>query len=62
MSEKTRATHHYDEEADVLYINLSDDEPTYVDNIDDTLLLEIGWFSGLLKGFRILGLRGIAHG
>ena len=47
---------HYDKESDVLYVNFSDNEPTYVDNIDDMLLLEVGWFSKKLKGFRILGL------
>jgi hypothetical protein len=47
---------HYDEESDVLYVSFVDDnEPTFVENIDDILLLEIGWFSGLPKGFRILG-------
>ena len=45
----------YDKEADVLYVSFGDDEPTYVENIDDLLLLEVGWFSGLPKGFRIMG-------
>jgi len=46
----------YDEESDVLYVRFVDDnEPTFVENVDDILLLEIGWFSGLPKGFRILG-------
>ena len=52
-----KATHRYDKEADVLYVTFGDDEPTYVDNIDDVLLIEVGCFSGLPKGFRILGLR-----
>lgn len=49
-------THSYDEDADVLYVRISgDQEPTFVENVDDVLLLEVGWFSGLPKGFRILG-------
>lgn len=52
-----KATHSYDKEADVLYVSFGDDEPTYVDNIDDVLLIEVGCFSGLPKGFRILGAR-----
>ena len=49
-------THSYDEDADVLYVRTSgDQEPTFVENVDDVLLLEVGWFSGLPKGFRVLG-------
>ncbi len=48
--------HSYDKQADVLYVRfVTDDEPTFVENLDDLLLLEIGWFSGLPKGLRILG-------
>jgi hypothetical protein len=40
----------------VLYVRFSkDQEPTFVENVDDVLLLEVGWFSGLPKGFRVLG-------
>jgi uncharacterized protein YuzE len=46
--------HHYDPEADILYISLADDEPTYTESIDDILYLEMGWFSGIPKGFRIM--------
>ncbi len=52
-----KATHSYDKEADVLYVSFGDDEPTYVDNIDDIMLIEVGCFSGLPKGFRVLGFR-----
>lgn len=54
-SKKVSVRHHYDEESDILYVYFGEKEPTYVENIDDLLLLEIGWFSGLPKGFRILG-------
>jgi hypothetical protein len=48
--------HSYDKDADVLYVSFAaDQEPTFVENVDDFLLLEIGWFSRLPKGFRILG-------
>jgi hypothetical protein len=57
--------HHYDNEADVLYFSFGGDEPCYTENIDDFLMLEIGWFSRLPRGFRILGpkvhnLKGVA--
>jgi hypothetical protein len=57
MAKKTiNITHSYDQDADVLYVRFGQDqEPAFVENIDDVLLLEIGWFSGLPKGFRILG-------
>jgi len=54
---KVDVRHHYDKESDVLYVNFGEEEPTYVENVDDLLLLEIGWFSGLPKGFRIIGLK-----
>ena len=56
-TKKMSVTHHYDKESDVLYVNFGEKEPTYVENIDDFLLLEIGWFSSLPRGFRIIGPR-----
>jgi hypothetical protein len=50
--------HHYDEQADVLYFTFGGDEPCYTENIDDFLMIEIGWFSRLPRGFRILGPKG----
>lgn len=59
IDEKTKTikpTYHYDSETDILYISFADDEPTYTENVDDILCLETGWFSGIIKGVRILGL------
>ena len=50
-----KVDHHYDKEADVLYITFGSDEPAYTENVDDFLMLDIGWFSGLPQGFRIIG-------
>lgn len=50
-------SHNYDRESDVLYVAFGDDEPTYTENIDDVVMLEVGWFSGLPKGLTVLGLR-----
>ena len=52
-----KVEHHYDPEADVLYVSFADDEPTYTENVDDLLYLEIGWFSETPKGFRVVGPR-----
>jgi hypothetical protein len=53
---KINIKHNYDKDADVLYVNFGvDQEPTFIENVDDFLLIEIGWFSKLPKGFRILG-------
>ncbi len=51
---KLKIQHHYDSDADILYISLADDEPTYTESVDDILYLEVGCFSGILKGFRIM--------
>ncbi len=53
-NERLKINHHYDSEEDVLYISLSDDEPTFTESIDDVLYIELGCFSGIPKGFRIL--------
>lgn len=54
-SPELQINHHYDEEADVLYVSFGNEEPAYTENVDDFLMLEIGWFSGLPQGFRIIG-------
>jgi hypothetical protein len=55
---KIESSHSYDKEADVLYLAFGgDDEPTYAENIDDVLVLEIGWFTHLPKGLTVLGLK-----
>jgi len=52
---KIEVRHRYDKESDVLYIRFGEQEPTHIENLDDFLLLEIGWFSGLPRGIRIIG-------
>ena len=47
--------HQYDRESDVLYVRFGEQEPTYVENLDDFVLIEIGWFSGLPRGVRLIG-------
>ena len=50
-----QVSHHYDKEADVLYFTFGGNEPCYTENIDDFLMVEIGWFSRLPQGFRVVG-------
>lgn len=45
---------HYDEEDDIYYVTFKTGEPSYCIEIDDILILEVGMFSGLPTGFRIL--------
>ena len=47
----------YDREDDVYYVSFKTGEPSYVKEIDDVLLLEIGMFTNLPTGFRILSFR-----
>lgn len=44
----------YDREDDVYYVTFKTGEPSYVLEVDDTLLLEVGMFTNLPTGFRIL--------
>jgi hypothetical protein len=49
---------HYDEGADTLYFHFgNDNEPVYSEDIDNGVMVEIGWFSGMPKGFRVLGFK-----
>ena len=45
---------YYDEEDDVYYVTFKTGEPSGVLELDDVLLLEVGAFTGLPTGFRIL--------
>ena len=45
---------YYDEEDDIYYVTFRTGEPSGVLELDDILLLEVGAFTGLPTGFRIL--------
>ena len=45
---------YYDEEDDIYYVTFKTGEPSGVVELDDILLLEVGVFTGLPTGFRIL--------
>ncbi len=44
----------YDQEDDIYYVTFKTGEPSYCLEVDDVLLLEVGVFSNLPTGFRIL--------
>ena len=44
----------YDQEDDVYYVTLKTGEPSYCIEVDDILLLEVGVFTHVPTGFRIL--------
>ncbi len=54
MAEKMNITHHYDELADILYIDFGSDEPCYTETISGAIMLDIGWFSKLPRGVKII--------
>ena len=46
---------HYDQENDVYYVSFKTGEPSYVvEEMDDIFLLEVGIYTSLPTGFRIL--------
>ena len=46
---------HYDQENDIYYVSFKTGEPSYViEEIEDILLLEVGVYTSLPTGFRIL--------
>lgn len=54
MAEKMNITQHYDEEADILYIDFGSDEPCFTEDLDGFLMIDIGWFSKLPRGLRVV--------
>lgn len=57
MVAKPKVEFEYDEEADVLYISLGTGEPSYSEEIDDIVVVDKGFFSHQITGFRLIGLR-----
>ncbi len=54
MAEKINITKHYDKDADILYIDFGSDEPCYTEDVDGFLMIDIGWFSKLPRGIKII--------
>ncbi len=54
MAEKMKISHHYDQEADILYIDFGSDEPCFTEDLDGVVMVDIGWFSKLPRGLRII--------
>ena len=48
---------HYDLEDDIYYVTFKTGEPSVVMEIDDVLLVEIGIFTNMPTGFRILNFK-----
>lgn len=44
----------YDQEDDVYYVTFKTGEPSYCVEIDDRILLEVGIFTNLTTGFRVV--------
>ena len=44
----------YDRESDVYYVSFGTGEPSYCVEVDDVLVVEVGLFSNLPTGYRIL--------
>ena len=44
----------YDKDSDVYYVSFNTGEPSFVEEVDDSLLLEVGIFTKMPTGFRIL--------
>ena len=44
----------YNEEDDVYYVTFNTSEPSYCQEVDDVLIMELGLFTHLPTGFRVL--------
>ena len=57
MAETIKVTHHYDADADILYIDFGSAEPCFTEDLDGFLMIDIGWFSKLPRGARFISPR-----
>lgn len=55
--ERIPASEWYDQEDDIYYVSFKTGEPSQVIEIDDILLLEVGIFTNMPTGFRILNFK-----
>lgn len=46
----------YDREADVYYVSFGTGEPSYCVEVDDEVVIEVGMFSNLPTGYRLLNM------
>lgn len=54
MAKKINMSNHYDEDADILYIDFGSNEPCFTEDVEGFLMVDIGWFSKLPRGIRII--------
>ena len=47
----------YDQESDIYYVSFKTGEPSYAVELDDVLVLDVGLFTDLPTGFRILNYK-----
>lgn len=47
----------YEQESDIYYVSFRTGEPSYAIELDDVLLLEVGMFTSMPTGFRILNFK-----
>ena len=57
ISDTSTLEESYDPETDTMYVSFGTGEPSYVEEVDDFLLIEKGMFSDLPTGFRILNFK-----
>ena len=49
----------YDSEDDVYYVSFETGEPSYVEEVDDDIVIELGIFTNMPTGFRILNFKNL---
>jgi len=55
--EETKFSQIYDSEDDIYYVSFETGEPSYAEEIDDDIVIEMGIFTNMPTGFRILNFK-----
>jgi uncharacterized protein YuzE len=57
MAEEKTMKFDYDEKADVLYVSLGTGEPSFSQELDDHIVIDIGMYTNAPTGFQILHVK-----
>ena len=58
-SKEIKVSQVYDSEDDVYYVSFETGEPSYSEEIDDDVVVELGIFTNMPTGFRILNFKSV---
>ncbi len=60
-SKELKVSQVYDAEDDIYYVSFETGEPSYVEEVEDDIVVELGIFTNMPTGFRILNFKSLTE-